>query len=121
MIFAIQENGDLNLDGKSFSDFILSDQEFSMYKMVKTLLLTHFVHKNWLKDSFIKNKRNIYEDTEIRNMIQEHIDHITFKKYDDLRNKIRFTFVNNKTSLIIVFYLSLSGENIAILEHEIKI
>lgn len=121
MLFALNENGDINTTGNAISDFVLSDALLSEYKLSKTILLTYFVFNHWLEKSFIKNKRNNYTKEKVKELIQNHLNEILKDKYDDLINKIDFTFDLQPKELILVFYLKQDKRSIVVLEKEIII
>lgn len=121
MLFSINEDGDLDIDnGKYFSDFVMSDKIETDYRISRTLLLTHFIHKKWLEKNFILYKRNNFSDSEIREMIQKKINDI-FQNYQNLLNSINFHFTNNKSSLNIIFYKKEKEQNKLLLHKEIVI
>ena len=121
MLFSINEDGDLDIDnGKYFSDFVMSDKIETDYRISRTLLLTHFIHKKWLEKNFILYKRNNFSDSEIREIIQKKINDI-FQNYQNLLNAINFHFTNNKSSLNIIFYKKEKEQNKLLLHKEIII
>jgi ribonuclease P protein component len=121
MLFSINEDGDLDIDnGKYFSDFVISDKIETDYRISRTLLLTHFIHKKWLEKNFILYKRNNFSDTEIRELIQKKINEV-FQNYQNLLSLINFNFTNNKSSLNIIFYKKEKEQNKLLLHKEIII
>ena len=121
MLFSINEDGDLDIDnGKYFSDFVISDKIETDYRISRTLLLTHFIHKKWLEKNFILYKRNNFSDTEIRELIQKKINEV-FQNYQNLLGLINFHFTNNKSSLNIIFYKKEKEQNKLLLHKEIII
>ena len=121
MLFSINEDGDLDIDnGKYFSDFVMSDKIETDYRISRTLLLTHFIHKKWLEENFILYKRNNFSDSEIRDFIQKKINNV-FQKYQNLLSSINFHFTNNKSSLNIIFYKKEKEQNKLLLHKEIII
>lgn len=121
MLFSINEDGDLDIDnGKYFSDFVMSDKIETDYRISRTLLLTHFIHKKWLEENFILYKRNNFSDLEIREFIQKKINNV-FQKYQNLLGSINFHFTNNKSSLNIIFYKKEKEQNKLLLHKEIII
>lgn len=121
MLFSINEDGDLDIDnGKYFSDFVMSDKIETDYRISRTLLLTHFIHKKWLEENFILYKRNNFSDSEIRELIQKKINNV-FQKYQNLLGSINFNFTNNKSSLNIIFYKKEKEQNKLLLHKEIII
>jgi ribonuclease P protein component len=121
MLFSINEDGDLDIDNnKYFSDFVMSDKIETDYRISRTLLLTHLIHKKWLEKNFILYKRNNFSDSEIRELIQKKINDI-FQNYQNLLNLINFHFINDKSSLNIIFYKKEKEQNKLLLHKEIII
>lgn len=121
MLFSINEDGDLDIDNnKYFSDFVMSDKIETDYRISRTLLLTHLIHKKWLEKNFILYKRNNFSDSEIRELIQKKINDI-FQNYQNLLNLINFHFINDKSSLNIIFYKKEKEHNKLLLHKEIVI
>ena len=121
MLFSINEDGDLDIDNnKYFSDFIMSDKIETDYRISRTLLLTHLIHKKWLEKNFILYKRNNFSDSEIRELIQKKINDI-FQNYQNLLSLINFHFINDKSSLNIIFYKKEKEHNKLLLHKEIVI
>lgn len=121
MLFSINEDGDLDIDNnKYFSDFVISDKMETDYRISRTLLLTHLIHKKWLEKNFILYKRNNFSDSEIRELIQKKINDI-FQNYQNLLSLINFHFINDKSSLNIIFYKKEKEHNKLLLHKEIVI
>lgn len=121
MLFSINEDGDLDIDNnKYFSDFVMSDKIETDYRISRTLLLTHLIHKKWLEKNFILYKRNNFSDSEIRELIQKKINDI-FQNYQNLLSLINFHFINDKSSLNIIFYKKEKEHNKLLLHKEIVI
>lgn len=121
MLFSINEDGDLDIDNnKYFSDFVMSDKMETDYRISRTLLLTHLIHKKWLEKNFILYKRNNFSDSEIRELIQKKINDI-FQNYQNLLSLINFHFINDKSSLNIIFYKKEKEHNKLLLHKEIVI
>ena len=121
MLFSINEDGDLDIDNnKYFSDFVMSDKMETDYRISRTLLLTHLIHKKWLEKNFILYKRNNFSDSEIRELIQKKINDI-FQNYQNLLSLINFHFINDKSSLNIIFYKKEKEHNKLLLYKEIVI
>ena len=121
MLFSLNENGDLNLQGNAFSDVVLSDKNLTEYKMSKSIILTYFIFNKWLEQEFIKNKRNIFNEQNIQQLIQKRLFSILEGKYDTLMPKIDFVFLLEPSLLTIVFYLKQDGKKYSLLEKQIKI
>lgn len=121
MLFSINEDGDLDINNnKYFSDFVMSDKMETDYRISRTLLLTHLIHKKWLEKNFILYKRNNFSDSEIRELIQKKINDI-FQNYQNLLSLINFHFINDKSSLNIIFYKKEKEHNKLLLHKEIVI
>ena len=121
MLFSINEDGDLDIDNnKYFSDFVMSDKIETDYRISRTLLLTHLIHKKWLEKNFILYKRNNFSDSEIRELIQKKINDIV-QNYQNLLSLINFHFINDKSSLNIIFYKKEKEHNKLLLHKEIVI
>ncbi|CAL7871133.1 hypothetical protein [Fusobacterium necrophorum] len=121
MLFSLNENGDLNLRGNAFSDIVLSDKNLTEYKMSKSIILTYFIFNKWLEQEFIKNKRNIFNEQNIQQLIQKRLFSILEGKYDTLMSKIDFVFLLEPSLLTIVFYLKQDDKKYSLLEKQIKI
>ena len=121
MLFSINEDGDLNIDEKKvFSDFVISDKLETNFRLTKTILLTHLIHKKWLRENFILYKRNNFQENEIRNEIQQKLNDI-FQKYPSLLPHVNFIFTNEKNTLNIIFFNKSGKENKLLLQKEIVI
>lgn len=121
MLFSLSENGDLNLQGNAFSDIVLSDKNMTEYKISKSIILTYFVFNKWLEQEFIKNKRNIFNEQNVQQLIRQKLFSVLEGKYDDLIPKIDFVFLLEPSLLTIVFYLKQNDKKYSLLEKQIKI
>jgi hypothetical protein len=104
IIFQINEKGDINLDktNRTFCNIIDGDSHETMFLTARTIIITYFKYKEILKNSF-KNMRNIFSDEEIKKILDNHLD-IAFENYSDLRQYIKYEFINNGKKLDILFY-----------------
>ena len=122
MLFSINENGSLDFDEnrKIFSDFVMSNEEETNFRLTRTILITHLIHKKWLKNNFILYKRINYTDEEIKVMIKNKLNEL-FKNYPNLKNTVEFSFTLKNNILSIVFYKKQGEDNRLILIQDVNI
>lgn len=122
MLFSINEKGSLDFDEnrKIFSDFVMSNEEETNFRLIRTILITHLIHKKWLKDNFILYKRINYTDEEIKVMIKNKLNEL-FKNYPNLKNTVEFSFTLKNNILSIVFYKKQGEDNRLILIQDVNI
>lgn len=122
MLFSIDEDGniDVNNNKNSFSDFIIGDESETNFRLVRTILITHLIHKKWLKDNFILYKRINYTDEQINSIIKSKINEL-FENYPNLKNTVEFSFSLKDDILTIVFYKKHEGKDRMLLLKDINI
>ena len=122
MLFSINEDGSLDFDKnrKIFSDFVMSNEEETNFRLIRTILITHLIHKKLLKDNFILYKRINYTDEEIKVMIKNKLNEL-FKNYPNLKNTVEFSFTLKNNILSIVFYKKQGEDNRLILIQDVNI
>lgn len=122
MLFSINENGSLDFDEnrKIFSDFVISNEEETNFRLTRTILITHLIHKKWLKNNFILYKRINYTDEEIKVMIKNKLNEL-FNNYPNLKNTVEFSFTLKNNILSIVFYKKQCEDNKLILIQDVNI
>lgn len=123
MIFSINEDGDLYIDkdNNAFSDYTADSPEESNFKIARSSVITYFKHKGFLKNNFIMYKRNNFEDSYIRTLIQNELD-IIFKNKENILNKIGFSFANKGSTFLICFYYKMNKDkNVSLLYDTITI
>ena len=122
MLFSIDEDGniDINNNKNSFSDFIIGDESETNFRLVRTILITHLIHKKWLKDNFILYKRINYTDEQINSIIKSKINEL-FENYPNLKNTVEFSFSLKDNILTIVFYKKHEGKDRMLLLKDINI
>lgn len=122
MLFSIDEDGniDVNNNKNSFSDFIIGDESETNFRLVRTILITHLIHKKWLKDNFILYKRINYTDEQINSIIKSKINEL-FENYPNLKNTVEFSFSLKDNILTIVFYKKHEGKDRMLLLKDINI
>lgn len=122
MLFSIDEDGniDINNNKNSFSDFIIGDESETNFRLARTILITHLIHKKWLKDNFILYKRINYTDEQINSIIKSKINEL-FENYPNLKNTVEFSFSLKDNILNIVFYKKHEGKDRILLLKDINI
>lgn len=122
MLFSIDEDGniDINNNKNSFSDFIIGDESETNFRLTRTILITHLIHKKWLKDNFILYKRINYTDEQINSIIKAKINEL-FENYPNLKNTVEFSFSLKDNILTIVFYKKHEGKDRMLLLKDINI
>lgn len=122
MLFSINEDGKLDLDEKKniFSDFVMGNQSETNFRLARTILITHLIHKKWLKNNFILYMRANYTNEEIKAMIKNKINDL-FENYPNLKNTVEFSFNLNNNVLSIVFYKNHEGKERLLILKDINI
>lgn len=122
MLFSINEDGKLDLDEKKniFSDFVMGNQVETNFRLARTILITHLIHKKWLKNNFILYMRANYTNEEIKAMIKNKINDL-FENYPNLKNTVEFSFNLNNNVLSIVFYKNHEGKERLLILKDINI
>ena len=122
MIFSLGENGDLSYDemNKTYSNIIMSDLEETEIKTARTGVIYYFKYKNIFKDEFVLNKRNIITDEEIKAFIDKHIA-ICFVQYKNIRERLKYIYLNKGKKFEIAFYYDNGVEKINILKYDVII
>ena len=122
MLFSINEDGKLDLDEKKniFSDFVMGNQAETNFRLARTILITHLIHKKWLKNNFILYMRANYTNEEIKAMIKNKINDL-FENYPNLKDTVEFSFNLNNNVLSIVFYKNHEGKERLLILKDINI
>lgn len=122
MLFSINEDGKLDLDEKKniFSDFVMGNQAETNFRLTRTILITHLIHKKWLKNNFILYMRANYTNEEIKAMIKNKINDL-FENYPNLKDTVEFSFNLNNNILSIVFYKKHEGKERLLILKDINI
>lgn len=102
-MFSISEQGDLFIHSdKTITDYVLGNLEETNFRIARSRILCLFVHREFFKKQFIKHLRNNFQDSEIKKMIDEKLD-MLFRDNLKIRDKIFYSFKNNKDKFVIVF------------------
>lgn len=122
MLFSINEDGKLDLDEKKniFSDFVMGNQAETNFRLTRTILITHLIHKKWLKNNFILYMRANYTNEQIKAMIKNKINDL-FENYPNLKDTVEFSFNLNNNILSIVFYKKHEGKERLLILKDINI
>ena len=105
MIFAIDENGDIELDkeNKTFTNSVNGSITESYFKTARTILVTYLIHGDFFKENFIKNLRNISSDEEISEFLANELNTI-FEDDLDVLNYVDYFFINSEDVFTIFFF-----------------
>lgn len=122
MLFSINEDGKLDLDEKKniFSDFVMGNQDETNFRLARTILITHLIHKKWLRNNFILYMRANYTNEQIKAMIKNKINDL-FENYPNLKDTVEFSFNLNNNILSIVFYKKHEGKERLLILKDINI
>lgn len=122
MLFSINEDGKLDLDEKKniFSDFVMGNQTETNFRLARTILITHLIHKKWLRNNFILYMRANYTNEQIKAMIKNKINDL-FENYPNLKDTVEFSFNLNNNILSIVFYKKHEGKERLLILKDINI
>lgn len=122
MLFSINEDGKLDLDEKKniFSDFVMGNQSETNFRLARTILITHLIHKKWLRNNFILYMRANYTNEQIKAMIKNKINDL-FENYPNLKDTVEFSFNLNNNILSIVFYKKHEGKERLLILKDINI